>query len=396
MKAELQVPFNWTVRRIKDVALINPSRPRVQNTNMLVSFIRMHGVSEDARITGDERRPYSEVASGYTSFQNDDVLVAKITPCFENGKGALAGNLVNGIGLGSTEFHVLRAKPGFDSTFLYYLTLSPTFRGRGEMNMQGSAGQKRVPTDFLRSYRFPCPPLPEQRKIAEILGTWDEAIALTEQLIATKQQLKKGLMRQLLTGKRRFKEFEGQAWRETHIEEIAEVIMGQSPSSAHYNHEGNGLPLIQGNADIANRRTRPRAYSTEITKCCRTGDIILSVRAPVGDIALSVHEACIGRGVCAIRSRLVDAGFLYQLLVSLEGAWRRYAQGSTFTAINSKDIRRLNVVVPESTEEQRKIAAVLQACDEEMGLLAHKLEAMQRQKKGLMQQLLTGRVRVKI
>lgn len=245
----------------------------------------------------------------------------------------------------------------------------------------------------LREFPVPLPPLPEQRKIAEILGTWDEAIALLERRIAAARERKKGLMQRLLTGQVRFPGF-AEPWREVRLGEVAQVIMGQSPSSEHYNTDNEGLPLIQGNGDISNRRTAPKLYTRQITKRCRIGDIVLSVRAPVGETARAMHTACIGRGVCAIRPRLANDDFLYQLLVFLEPMWQRLAQGSTFTAINGSDIRQVGLQMPGELPEQQRIAHTLSACDEEVELLTRKLVALQEQKKGLMQPLLTGKVRV--
>ena len=245
----------------------------------------------------------------------------------------------------------------------------------------------------LHRIKVKLPPLAEQRRIAGILGAWDEAISLTGRLIEAKQRRKQGLMQRLLTGSARLPGFEGE-WREVRLDQVAKVIMGQSPSSENYNGTGQGIPLIQGNADIEDRRTAPRNFTTEITKQCKVGDIILSVRAPVGETALSVHDACIGRGVCAIRATNLDNKFLYQLLVFIEPAWDRYAQGSTFTAINSSDIKQFRLSVPSASDEQRAIAAVLQTADEAIALLERKLAALRRQKQGLMQRLLTGQVRV--
>ena len=192
----------WDFYKLDEIADINPSKsPRPENG--LASFIPMESVSESAKMLNQQVKPYDEIEKGFTSFKNSDVLVAKITPCFENGKGALVENLENGIGFGSTEFHVLRANGKSISKYLYYLTNSHEFRIRGEMNMQGSAGQKRVTTDYLKSYKVNLPPLAEQKKIAEILSTWDKAIETVEKLVANSQQQKKALMQQLLTGQKR-------------------------------------------------------------------------------------------------------------------------------------------------------------------------------------------------
>ncbi len=285
-------------------------------------------------------------------------------------------------------------KKRFDTKFVLEAINSFEFRKKAIRHSVGSTRQ-RISLNDLRSLTVMSPPLPEQRKIAEILGTWDEAIRLTADLIAAKQQRKKGLMQRLLSGEVRFPGFAGRPWVNATLGDVAQIIMGQSPSSRNYNKEGRGLALIQGNADIIDRRTTPRNFTTEITKESFPGDIILSVRAPVGETALSDHHACIGRGVCAIRAERINKRFLFQLLVSIEQTWQTYAQGSTFTAINSSDIKQLLLCIPSDTEEQRKIASILHACDHEIDLLQQKHAALQQQKKGLMQRLLTGQVRVR-
>ncbi|CNE12180.1 restriction endonuclease subunit S [Yersinia pseudotuberculosis] len=195
----------WTEVHLSDLCFINPSRSE-KPENGVVSFISMDGVSEDAKLIKTEDRYYSDVSKGFTSFKDDDVLVAKITPCFENGKGAYVINLTNGIGFGSTEFHVLRAKEGVNAKYIYYLTVMTEFRVRGEMNMQGSAGQKRVTTDYLKSLKLTVPiSFTEQNKIATVLTVSDQEIATLKQKLNHLKQEKKALMQQLLTGKRRVK-----------------------------------------------------------------------------------------------------------------------------------------------------------------------------------------------
>nr|WP_241879549.1 restriction endonuclease subunit S [Psychrobacter sp. PraFG1]UNK06365.1 restriction endonuclease subunit S [Psychrobacter sp. PraFG1] len=184
------VPNGWKIKKLDEICEINPRKPS-EPDDCFVSFISMSQLSEDGRIISKDTKNYDEVSKGFTSFKDNDVLVAKITPCFENGKGALVNNLTNGIGFGSTEFHVLRAKKTSDPQFIFYLTRTNAFRARGTMNMQGSAGHRRVTTDFIKVYKVLTPPLPEQQKIATILSTWDKAIDTTERLIDNSKQLKK-------------------------------------------------------------------------------------------------------------------------------------------------------------------------------------------------------------
>ncbi|MDP1774189.1 MAG: restriction endonuclease subunit S, partial [Methylobacter sp.] len=249
--------------------------------------------------------------------------------------------------------------------------------------------------DF-KSIPVNIPPLPEQIKTGNVLSTWDKAIEKLEALIAAKQKRKKALMQQLLTGKMRFAGFDG-TWKETALSHIANVTMGSSPKSAAYNENSVGLPLIQGNADIKNRFSAPRIHTTEITKECKPEDILMSVRAPVGAIAKSTHHACIGRGICSITARNgVDQQFLYHWFLAFEPKWASLSQGSTFESVNSADIKSLTIYMPIEEMEQQKIAAVLSAADNEITIHQTQLAALKQQKTGLMQQLLTGKKRVKV
>lgn len=146
----------------------------------------MDAVGELGGLRLDDERPLDDVYSGYTYFRDGDVVVAKITPCFENGKGALADGLTNGVGFGTTELHVLRPSRTLDARFLFYCTLADDFRSLGEAEMLGAGGQKRVPERFLNDWRLPLPPLETQRRIAQFL---DEKTVQIDTLIAKKRAL---------------------------------------------------------------------------------------------------------------------------------------------------------------------------------------------------------------
>jgi len=259
----------------------------------------------------------------------------------------------------------------------------------------GNANQVSISLKDLFNYQFYLPPLSEQQKIAQILSTWDEAIAKTEQLIAALEQRKKGLMQRLLTGKVRFPEF-SDSWISAKLKDVAIIIMGQSPSSTAYNNSEIGLPLIQGNSDIRLGFSSPRFFTSEYSKVCEIGDILLSVRAPVGETAISNHVACLGRGVAAVQGTNIDHRFLYHLMKHNEWLWQKYAQGSTFSAINSNDIKGFSLFIPESRGEQEKIARLLDLCDKELSSIKNMLYGFSIEKKGIMQRLLTGQVRVKV
>lgn len=159
--------------RLAAVCEINPPMPRSLIDEEKVAFLPMAAVSEDGHVSFEDERTAGEVKRGYTYFERGDVLVAKITPCFENGKAARTSALSRPVGFGSTEFHVLRAGQQIDSSYLFHMIWNSRLRDIGAQNMTGSAGQKRVPADFLKRLEIPLPPLDEQRRIATILDKAD-------------------------------------------------------------------------------------------------------------------------------------------------------------------------------------------------------------------------------
>jgi len=192
----------------------------------------------------------------------------------------------------------------------------------------------------------------------------------------------------------RFPEF-GDNWEEKKLGNVTSIVMGQSPDSTSYNSNGIGLYLIQGNADIKKRKTLPRVWTDTPTKECKVGDIIMTVRAPVGAVAKSIHNACIGRGVCAIRNNQHSvSNYIYQFLLSFEKKWVKFEQGSTFTAVNTKDVKSLKLILPP-VQEQQKIAASLAAVDNKIEQLSKKQELLGEYKKGLMQQIFSQEIRFK-
>ena len=291
----------------------------------------------------------------------------------------------------SNEYSTLVPKDGLLLPYLGYYAHTIHFQQTCFNSSVGVAIEKMVFNlgHWLR-HRLYLPPIEYQREVVDILSTTDRTIARMEKLIAAKRRLKKGLARQLLTGQRRLPGFNG-TWNRHPLTQVAWVVMGTSPPSSAYNFDGNGLPLIQGNADTRLRRTAPRTWTSIVTKSCKVGDILMSVRAPVGEISVSDHNACIGRGMCAIRARpQASHEYLYQALLLLESQWSRLSQGSTFTAVNGNDVRGVHIECPPTLDEQNHIAAILRAADREIVLLEKKLAALRELKKGLMQRLLSG------
>lgn len=177
--------------KLKDICTFNPKTPALVDS-LEVSFVPMPKIGERGEFDPSEIKEYREVKKGFTNFQNGDVLFAKITPCMENGKGAVARALKNGYGFGSTEFHVLRPDCNkVTSKWLYYLTSWSEFRKVAESNMTGSAGQKRVPKTFLENYEVELPELQKQKEMIDVLECVDKLIARREEQLAKLDQLVK-------------------------------------------------------------------------------------------------------------------------------------------------------------------------------------------------------------
>lgn len=223
----------------------------------------------------------------------------------------------------------------------------------------------------------------EQTAIATALSDADAMITSLEKHIAKKRSIKQGAMQQLLKPKK--------GWETKRLGDIAEIVMGQSPLSQYYNLEGNGLPLVQGNADILDRKTIIRSFTSSITKKGKLNDIIMSVRAPVGEIARATFDCCLGRGVCAIR---FSNDYLYHYLIFLEKSWGKLSSGSTFDSVNSTQVRELDISIPSTIEEQIDIATILNDMDDEIVATNKKLEKARMIKQGMMQNLLTGKIRL--
>ncbi|HJV26729.1 MAG TPA: restriction endonuclease subunit S [Aromatoleum sp.] len=171
----------WPLKQIGEICDVNPKLPREHGIadDQSVTFVPMAAVDEVSGTIADRQiRRYAEVKKGYTHFMNDDVLFAKITPCMENGKAAIADNLIGDAGFGSTEFHVLRSKGEVLPVWLFYYVRQPSFRRQAKRNFTGTGGQQRVPTSFLAATKIPVPPISEQRRIVDLLSRAEGIVRL--------------------------------------------------------------------------------------------------------------------------------------------------------------------------------------------------------------------------
>lgn len=186
--------MSWPLKSISEVATVNPRMPKDKELPDEVVFLPMAAISERGEVLEQNLRPLEEVRKGFTYFERGDVLLAKITPCFENGKAAFLEHLQSDVGFGSTEFHVVRPNTEvLDGKYLFYMLWNGKLRHDGELNMTGSAGQRRVPAGFLERYRIPLPLLDTQRHIAKVLEQADRLCRQAQQMEAEFDRLAQAL-----------------------------------------------------------------------------------------------------------------------------------------------------------------------------------------------------------
>lgn len=218
----------WETKKLGEVCEIRPPKKEAKerlNSNDLVTFLPMEDLGVlDRSITPAKQKTLKEVEGSYTYFANNDVLLAKITPCFENGKIGIARNLTNGVGFGSSEYIVLRNKGGISEEYLFYYLSRETFREEGRKNMTGAVGHKRVSREFIANYEIPLPPLPEQQRIVSILercfAAIDKAKANAEQNLKNAKELFESYLQGV---------FENGNWETKTLGEIAFVKSGGTP-----------------------------------------------------------------------------------------------------------------------------------------------------------------------
>ena len=259
--------------------------------------------------------------------------------------------------------------------FLAVLLKSPlVFNNLSALSSGGTA--KGVSQKSLKGLSITVPlDIDEQQKIGSFFKQLDETIALHQRKLDLLKEQKKGYLQKMFpkngakVPELRFAGF-ADDWEQRKLGDEVRIVMGQSPNSENYTDDPNDYILVQGNADMKNGRVLPRVWTTQVTKQAEKDDLILSVRAPVGDIGKTAYDVVIGRGVAAIKGN----EFIFQNLGKMksDGYWTRYSTGSTFESINSTDIKEAIISVP-AIEEQDKIGSFFQQLDETIALHQRKL-----------------------
>ena len=308
------LPKDWTRRRLRFDARLNPVKSELALADDAeVSFVPMDAVGELGGLRLDEQRVLDDVYNGYTYFRDGDVVVAKITPCFENGKTALAAGLMNGVGFGTTELHVVRPDKTLDAHFLFYLTIAHDFRSLGAAEMVGAGGQKRVPERFFKNWRPLLPSLATQKRITAFL---DEKTAQIDALIEKKHQLLYRLVekRQAVITQAVTKGLNPSApkkdsgidwlghipahWEAKPLKRLKKYLTSGSRDWAeYYADEGQNFlrmtNVTKGGIEIESsdlRRVKLEGVFEGTRTATKTGDILITITAELGSVAIVREE----------------------------------------------------------------------------------------------------------
>ncbi|CAD5368395.1 restriction endonuclease subunit S [Escherichia coli] len=312
---------------------------------------------------------------------------------------------------GSNAIDIVIARPDMDKIIPEYLcAYTNSHIGKSQvLDLQGGMAQKHLNVGAYQVLKINLPPLREQKKIAQILLTWDNAISVTEKLLANSQRQKKALMQQLLTGNKRLLDengvrFSGE-WKITKLIQMGKVVSGGTPDTnmAMY-WEGDILWLTPTDVTAltgrfvsnTSRKITPAGLLNSSAVLLPKGSLMVCTRATIGALAISTSEICTNQGFKnIIPNEGFNIEFIYYLLQMNTNEMIKKSSGSTFLELSKKDFETLSFSCP-FIKEQQKIAAVLSAADTEISTLEKKLACLKDEKKALMQQLLTGKRRVKV
>ena len=360
----------FPLAKISDVCTVNPSKSKIAELDKTtrVSFVPMADVNEHKiSFRPSEEKLLSEVSASYTYFEDNDVLIAKVTPCFENGKAGIARGLLNGIGFGSSEFYVLRCSPQVLPEWIYFCVMHPLFRAPAISQMTGTGGLQRVPRDYVENFQIPLPPLEVQREIvAEIEGyqkVIDGARAVVDHYqphIPIHPD-----------------------WPLVEIGSISTIVRGSSPRpQGDPNFFGGLVPRLMV-ADV----TRDGMYVTpqidslteEGAKRSRPmskGDVIITVSGNPGLPTILAIDACIHDGFVGLRELNTDVlpEYLYFALLALHARHGSQSVGAVFKNLTTDQIRNFKIALPP-LGTQRAIAAEIEV---ERNLVAANRELVSR------------------
>lgn len=398
----------WVIKRLDEVCLLRPpkSEARKKLTDAdLVSFAPMDELGINCKYLNPKgARSLSDVVGSYTYFAEGDVLLAKITPCFENGKLGIASGLINGIGFGSSEYFVIRPSNQISSEFLYYFLLQNSFRENGAKSMSGAVGHKRVAKEFVESQALPIPPLPEQQRIVAILDKAFDAIATAHAHAEQNRQNARTLFESYLQSVFSQK---GDGWVEKRLQDVCEKITDGTHQTPTYFDEGivflSSRNVKSGKIDWDNIKYIDEKQHIEMHKrlAPRLNDILLAKNGTTGVAAMVDKEVIFDIYVSLALLRALDIirpSYLLHFVNSplAKQQFNKRLKGSGVPNLHLKEIREVTISLPASLAIQDKIVAdldtLLAQTQHLESLYQRKIAALDELKQSLLQQAFSGQL----
>jgi type I restriction enzyme S subunit len=400
----------WLTKTLTEVCQIKPPKSEARDKlaeSDLVSFLPMEDMGIDQMfVRPSQAKPLREVAGSYTYFGEDDVLLAKITPCFENGKLGIAEGLTNGIGFGSSEYIVFRPDKTLNKEWLYYFLSRETFRIEGAERMSGAVGHKRVSKEFIESYPIPVPPRPEQQRIVGILGEAFEGIATAkanaEKNVQNARAIFESHLQSVFTQR-------GRGWKRVRIDDACTSIMDCVNKTAPKVDGPTPFKMIR-TTNIRNGRVNLDSVNYVTEKVFRVwtrrqipqpGDVLLTREAPMGEVGMLMNDdnVFLGQRIVSYRAnptKLNNRFLLYALQSGdLQGQIHALASGSTVQHMRVPDSKNLELPLPSLTEQATTVTTLDDLREETehfASIYERKLAALEALKKSLLHQAFTGQL----
>lgn len=421
-----EIPVGWEYCRLRFVAQFNPSKTEISYIplNEEVSFLPMEAIGDDGTINLGQKRKISDVQNGYTYFRDMDVIFAKITPCFENGKGALAQGLLRGIGFGTTELIVARSAPSrVIPEYLLRFFQSDIFRKPAEASMYGAGGQKRVSESFVRDFSIPLPPLPEQQAIASFLdrecGKIDALIAEQERLIALLAEKRQAVISHAVTKGLNLNApmkdsgipwigMVPEGWEVVRLSLVSDHISsGTTPDTNNENfYDGDICWVTTGELrEAAIKNTTKKVTKLALEKFSALqiyppGTLLLAMYgATVGRIAWLETHATTNQACCAlVFSKKIKMKFVFYTMLAAKESLLLLSSGGGQPNINQEKVRSFRIPVP-SLSEQSKIIDFLDSNMKDLDSLSGKIEKtlllFKERRSALISAAVTGKIDVR-
>jgi len=399
-KNGVKIPEDWVETILENIAEINP-KESLKKGCIAKSIPMAFLPSFDKKILGYEEKAFN----GGTKFRNGDTLLARITPCLENGKTSYVDILDdNEVGFGSTEYIVIREKEGFsDQHFLYYLAISPKFREMAIKFMTGSSGRQRVQTNLLVNKKIILPPLPEQKAIASVLSSFDEKIELLREQNETLEDMGQAIFKEWF-GKYSVDDELPEGWRVGKLGEVVDVFGGGTPSTKESSF-WNGNIYWTSPKDLSNSKsvfllnTEKKITEEGLKKISSglfpRGSVLLSSRAPIGYLAISNIDVAVNQGYIVIPpNQYFSTYFMFSWLKKNMKKVINAANGSTFLEISKTSFRNIDCVIPSKNvldDFDRGIHPVF----EKILLNLNEIQNLSKTRDVLLPKLMRGEVRVK-